>query len=161
MVEAGDLWLAQGETDGLEASTLMQYRQHLEYHIKPLIGAVKLAELSPAMMQTFRNRSHPRRSVAGMAKKVVASLGAMLANAMAAGKVARNVVREQARETRRQNGSTSAMRSGFRSASTYPTKDDIRAMLTHAEGRWGAADRDGDLHGPTCERTARAYAGGC
>ena len=33
--EAGDRWLAQGKTDGLEPSTLMQYRQHLEYHIKP------------------------------------------------------------------------------------------------------------------------------
>src|SRR5689334_2492729 len=26
--EAGDLWLVQAETDGLEPSTLMQYRQH-------------------------------------------------------------------------------------------------------------------------------------
>src|SRR3954453_14583304 len=45
VAEAGDRWLSQGETDGLEASTLMEYRQHVEYHTKPLIGAVKLADL--------------------------------------------------------------------------------------------------------------------
>jgi len=38
VAEAGDLWLVQAETDGLEASTLRQYRQHLDLHIKPFIG---------------------------------------------------------------------------------------------------------------------------
>src|SRR3954464_14955820 len=103
VAEAGDLWLSQGETDGLEGSTLMQYRQHVEYHIKPLIGAVKLADLSPGMVQAFRNDLIREGRSRVMAKKVVASLGAILANAIAAGKVARNMVREQARETRRQN----------------------------------------------------------
>src|SRR3954469_3246630 len=80
--EAGDLWLAQGEMDGLEPSTLMQYRQHLEYHIKPLIGAVKLGELSPSMVQELRNRLIRDGRSRAMAKKVIASLGAILANAM-------------------------------------------------------------------------------
>jgi integrase len=134
--EAGDLWLIQSENDGLERSTLMQYRQHVEYHIKPLIGAVKLAELSPATIQAFRNDLlHGGRSRV-MAKKVVGSLGAVLANAMTAGKVARNVVREQTRETRRQNRLDRRHDKRLQVGVDVPTKDEIRAMLAHAEGRW-------------------------
>jgi integrase len=136
VAEAGDLWLSQGETDGLEGSTLMQYRQHVEYHIKPLIGAVKLADLSPGMVQSFRNDLIREGRSRVMAKKTVASLGAILANAMAAGKVARNVVREQARETRRQNRLDRRHDKRLQVGVDIPTKDDIRAMLTHAEGRW-------------------------
>src|SRR6476660_8206216 len=44
--EAGKLWLTQAETDELEGSTLMQYRQHLNYHIVPFLDSVKLAELT-------------------------------------------------------------------------------------------------------------------
>src|SRR5260370_29354479 len=98
---AAALWLEQGENDGLERSTLEQYRQHVEYHIKPFIGAVKLAELSPGVVQAFRNDLLRGGRSRVMAKKVMGSLGAILANAMAAGKVARNIVREQSRETRR------------------------------------------------------------
>ena len=71
VAEAGDLWLSQGETDGLEKSTLMQYRQHVEYHIKPLIGAMKLADLSPGMVQAFRNDLIREGRSRVMAKKVV------------------------------------------------------------------------------------------
>src|SRR4051794_7766558 len=38
VAQAGEDWIAQGETDGLERSTVEQYRQHLDYHIKPFIG---------------------------------------------------------------------------------------------------------------------------
>src|SRR5438309_2147192 len=34
---AGELWISQAETDGLERATLAQYRQHLRYHIEPFI----------------------------------------------------------------------------------------------------------------------------
>src|SRR4051812_30329165 len=40
---AGNAWLAQAKADGLETSTVRQYRQHLELHIVPLIGDVKLS----------------------------------------------------------------------------------------------------------------------
>lgn len=30
VAEAGELWIAQGETDGLDRGTLRQYRQHLD-----------------------------------------------------------------------------------------------------------------------------------
>ena len=32
---AGKLWIERSEADGLEESTVRQYRQHLDYHITP------------------------------------------------------------------------------------------------------------------------------
>ena len=116
--EAGELWFEQSENDGLERSTLMQYRQHLEHHIKPLIGSVKLAELSPAMVQAFRNDLIRGGRSRVMAKKAISSLGAILANAMAAGKVARNVAASKAAKPGDRTGSTSAIRHDCRSGWT-------------------------------------------
>ena len=53
IAEAGAAWLAQAETDCLEASTVMQYRQHLNYHIMPFLGAEKVTEHVPASIQEF------------------------------------------------------------------------------------------------------------
>jgi len=57
---------------------------------------------------------------------------------MAAGKVARNIVREQSRETRRQNRLDKRHGARLRVGFDIPNKDEIRAMLAHAEGQWRA-----------------------
>jgi integrase len=137
VAEAGELWITQGETDGLEASTLTQYRQHLNYHIAPFIGGVKLAELAPAAVQDFRNTLIRKGRSRVMAKKAVISLGAILATAMANGKVARNVVREQSRQHgTRQRRLEKRHDKQLKVGVDIPTHAEIRAMLSHAEGRW-------------------------
>lgn len=133
--KAGDLWISQGETDGLERATLAQYRQHLQFHIAPFLGRVKLAELSPSMIQEFRNQLVATGRSRIMAKKVVSSLGAILANAMGAGKVARNVVREQARNGRRHQVEK-RHKKRLEVGVDIPTKEEIRTMLTNAVDRW-------------------------
>jgi integrase len=135
---AGEAWIAQGETDGLERSTLRQYRQHLDLHIRPFIGAVKLADLSPAGVREFRNRLIAEGRSRAMAQKVIGSLGAILADAMGAGMVARNVVRDQTRQQRRQNRLDKRHDKRLEIGVDIPTKDEIRAMLAHAQGRWRA-----------------------
>jgi integrase len=134
VARAGEDWIAQGETDGLERSTLRQYRQHLDYHIVPLIGAVRLAELTPAMVPDFRNRLIREGRSRVMAKKVVGSLGSILAVAMAAGRVGRNVVRDQERQSRRQNRLDKRHERRIEVGVDIPTKDEIRAMLAAAQG---------------------------
>src|SRR5205823_12393315 len=69
-----------------------------------------------------------------MAKKALSSLGAILANAMSAGTAARNVVREQSRETRRRNRLDKRHEKRLEVGVDIPTKDEIRAMLNHAQG---------------------------
>jgi integrase len=47
VLEAGEQWIVQAETDGLERASVRQYRQHLDLHIRPFLGLHKLAELTP------------------------------------------------------------------------------------------------------------------
>lgn len=137
VAEAGEEWIAQAETDGLEASTVLQYRQHLRYHIAPFIGRTKLAELAPASVASFRNALIRESRSRVMAKKAVSSLGAILATAMTNGKVARNVVREQARQTgARQRRLEKRHDARLEVGVDIPTKDEIRAMLNQVQGRW-------------------------
>ena len=103
VVEAGEMWIAESRADGLERGTIRQYRQHLDYHITPLIGAVKLSELSVASVKEFRARADQEGRSRVMAKKVVSSLGSILGTAMESGKVAQKVVRVQT-PRRRQYG---------------------------------------------------------
>ena len=136
VAEAGKRWIEQAGADGLEASTVAQYRQHLDLHIMPFIGAIKLAELGPGTIKDFRNTLISQGRSRVMAKKVVSSLGSILADAMAGGRVARNVVREQAKQhSRRHKQIERRHKRELQEGVDFPTKDEIRAMLGRAEGR--------------------------
>src|SRR3974390_1771960 len=51
VVEAAKTWLKHVEAEGREVTTLRQYRQHVNLHIVPRIGSVKLANLSSPRIQ--------------------------------------------------------------------------------------------------------------
>jgi integrase len=77
VAEAGAAWIKRVEAEGRERGTLAQYRQHVNLHILPRIGRLKLAHLTPARVEAFRddlvaNLSRP------MARKVLTSLKSML-----------------------------------------------------------------------------------
>jgi integrase len=77
VAEAAARWLKRVEADGRERTTLRQYRQHVNLHIGPRIGAVKLSNLTPPRVEAFRddlvaNLSRP------MARKVLTSLKSLL-----------------------------------------------------------------------------------
>jgi integrase len=132
VLEAGEHWIAQAETDGLERSTVVCYRQLLDCHIRPYLGHVKLAELTPGAVQSFRTVLIRNGRSRGLADRVVSSLGSILAGAMAAGRVSRNVVREAAQHNRRRARIESRHRTQLQVGVDIPTKDEIRAMLAHA-----------------------------
>ena len=46
VAKAGEEWIETAEAAGLERSTVAQYRQHLDLHILPYLGRLKLSELS-------------------------------------------------------------------------------------------------------------------
>jgi integrase len=72
-----------------------------------------------------------------MARRVVASLGALLSSAMSYGKTARNVVHDAARLRKgRDRRLDSRHEKKLEVGIDIPTKDEIRAMLNAAEGRW-------------------------
>jgi integrase len=77
IAEAAERWVKRVEAEGRERSTVRQYRQHVSLHINPRIGPIKLAHLTTAKVEAFRddmlaNMSRP------MARKVLTSLKSLL-----------------------------------------------------------------------------------
>ena len=140
---AGQLWVDQARDDGLEDSTVRMYGQHLRLHIEPLIGAVKLTDLSLDDVARFRAAlgkvgpgDHEPCSRA-MTAKVIASLSSILSEAVAKGKVSRNVVRDAtAASTRRHKHVQERQERPIEVGLDLPTKDELRAILAAADGRW-------------------------
>jgi integrase len=134
--QAGDAWLEQAEADGLERSTTMSYREHLELHIKPFLGAARVSQLTPAAVQHFRNRLASEGRSPAMVKRATSSLSAILSHAMATGQAARNVVRG-ARHGRRRHGRLEQRHERrLEVGHDIPTREEIRAMLAAAKDRW-------------------------
>ena len=134
VTHAGEMWIAEAEADGLERGTVRQYRQHLDYHITPFIGDVKLSDLSVASIKDFRNRLIQDGRSRVMAKKVIGSLGAILATAQENGKVAQNVVRIETPRRRRESGLDHRHKKRIEVGVDLPTKEELRGMLANAQG---------------------------
>ena len=139
VAEAGARWLAQAQNDGLEPSTIAQYRQHLEFHILPHLADVKLSELTAASVQDFRNTliaGKDRRRSAATVRKVVISLGGVLGHAMALGQAARNPVRDAAQHGTRRQRLAKRHEKRLEVGADIPSKDELRAILEAAISRW-------------------------
>jgi integrase len=132
VLEAGEAWIAQAETDGLERSTIVAYRQLLDLHVRPFLGHLKLAELTPGAVQSFRNVLVRNGRSRTMADRVVSGLGSILAEAMSTGRVARNVVREVAQHNRRRARVEKRHTTRLQVGVDIPTKTEIQAMIAHA-----------------------------
>jgi integrase len=52
---AAENWLKRAEAEGLERATIQTYRQHVNLHISPRLGKVKLANLTPPKVEAFRD----------------------------------------------------------------------------------------------------------
>jgi integrase len=129
--EAGQNWLASREAAGVERATLINYRQHLDLHITPLIGATKLAALTIPFVRQFEDRLRQDRSPA-MVRKVLVSLSGILADAQDRGDVAQNVVRNRAR----QSGAAEArQKHPLDIGKDIPTPAEVRAVIAQLSGR--------------------------
>ena len=147
IAEAGALWLQTGEAKRLERATLAAYRQHLDLHIKPYLGAVKLSQLSAPMVREFEdklaagampNGAEPRPRSAAMIRKIRVSLSSLISDAQERGMVARNVVRDL-RSTRRRGTERRAERrqkGKLKIGVDIPTRDEVRAIVGALAGRW-------------------------
>ena len=137
VAEAGRLWIESAEAAKLERSTLEQYRRHLDLHIAPFIGAVRLAQLTVPAVRAFEDRLRAARSPA-MVRKVLTSLGSILADAQERGLVAQNVARSL--RTRRLRGkerhADRRQKGRLKVGVDIPTPDEVRAIIAHLKGGW-------------------------
>jgi integrase len=129
VAEAGELWIENAELNEREKSTLRQYRNHVDLHITPRIGALKLARLTSPTVVGFRDdllRSCSRP----MARKVLASLKGIIKNAQAAGLVAQNVTTPVKVDANKRD------KRKLKVGREIPSKREIQALLATASGRW-------------------------
>jgi integrase len=129
VAEAAELWIEKGKLEKLERSTLRQYRNHINLHIVPLIGRVKLARLSAPVVEAFRN-DLLRKGSRPMARKVLASLKSILSEAQRRGLVAQNAAQPVRVDVKKREAGKLA---GGRD---IPSKEEVQAILANAESRW-------------------------
>ena len=133
IAEAGKLWLATAEQENLERSTTDEYKRHLDLHINPRLGHIKLSRLSAPMVRSFTDQLRELNVSVAMVRKVRSSLGAVLADAQERGKVARNVVRDTRRK--RRHSTTQERGKRLKIGVDIPTPAEVRALIEAAEGR--------------------------
>ena len=132
IAEAGRLWIETSTNARLERVTIDQYKQHLRLHIAPLIGNTKLSALSVPSVRQFEDRLARDRSPI-LVRKVLRSLGAIVADAQERGLVAQNVVHglRRGRQARR---SDARQRAKLKAGVDIPTPNEIRAIVAHLTG---------------------------
>jgi integrase len=130
---AGQQWLDDADAQ-LERSTVESYRQHLNDHIVPYIGAVRLADLTVPMVRDFIDRLRTDKRSPAMIKRVIGDLGTILGDAQERGLVAQNVVRSLSRRKHRRI--ERRQRSALKVGVDIPSPTEIRAILAHLQGRW-------------------------
>jgi integrase len=98
VAEAAAEWLATCENKRqLERTTTVNYESHFRLHINPLIGKLKLTDLNATTLGEFEDRLLAEGRTPAMVRKVLTSLGNILAEAQRRGKIQRNVVRDISR----------------------------------------------------------------
>lgn len=134
---AGKLWLVSSAASGLERATVEDYERHLRIHIVPFLGKVKLSALSIAKVRAFEDELRDAGRSPAMLKKVMVSLGTLIADAQERGLVARNVVRDmkgrrgsgEKRQEKRQKGR-------LKIGEDIPTREEVKALVAALTGRW-------------------------
>jgi integrase len=131
---AGRLWLERADEDELERGTRDQYRQHLNLHIAPFIGEVKLGQLNLPMVRGFESSLVKAGRSRIMVRKILTSLGSILADAQERGLVAQNVVsnlRRNRRGKRSEKRREERQRGKLEIGVDIPTPDEVRRIIPH------------------------------
>ncbi len=135
--QATAFWLVSGEASGLERTTIDSYRSHVDLHIVPFIGDLKLTTLNIPVLRSFEDDLRRNGRSPAMIRKVIVSLGSLLADAQERGLTARNAVRDirgrrkggERRQERRHKG---RLKVGI----DIPTRDEVKAIIGALQGRW-------------------------
>jgi integrase len=125
IAEAASLWLES--TAHLERATCAGYREHANLHIAPLLGEVKLSQLTVPAVRGFKDKLAKDRSPA-MVRKVLTSLSSIITDAQERGLVAQNVVRGL-RSIRRAKDPDHRRKGKLEVGVDIPTPDEISTII--------------------------------
>jgi integrase len=126
VAKAAELWLESCETARLERTTLDAYRQLADLHIIPILGTLRLAQLTVPLVRGFEDRLRQDGRSPAMVRRARRALGGILADAQERGLVAQNVVYSlrKSRHSRRADGN-GKLKIGI----DIPSPTEMRAIL--------------------------------
>jgi len=133
--KAGRLWIASGELDGLERSSIAQRRNHLEKHIVPVIGPTLMSKASVPIIRDFEDRLRKNGVSAAMTKKILTSLGSIFSDAIERGLASRNPVRDRGGQKQKRRAEK-RQKGRLEVGVDIPTRDEIKALIAALEGNW-------------------------
>jgi len=136
---AGHLWLARAKAERLERATIDTYRQYLTFHIEPFIGSVRLSRFTAPAARAFEDQLRNEGRSPFMVRRVMRTLGSILADAQERGLIVRNVARELKAQRRGRGSERKAdqrQRGKLKVGVDIPTPEEIRAIVAEAKGRW-------------------------
>nr|WP_278515374.1 site-specific integrase [Brucella anthropi] len=132
--KAGEFWLATGEGEGLERSTINQRKRHLKFHIEPFIGDTLLSKVDARAFQDILRAEG--RSPA-MVKKALSSLGSIFADAIERKLATRNPVRDMRQSRKGKDSRAEKRQKGkLKVGIDIPTRDEVKALVGVLSGRW-------------------------
>ena len=138
VAEAGLGWIATVKAvddPPLEPTTIEQYETHLNRHIVPFIGKVKLAKLNVPVIRDFADRLRAAGRSATMVKYVTRSLGSLLADAQERGNIARNPVHEMRGRRRQRKKGHERRGSRLQVGVDIPAREEVKLILQAAVGK--------------------------
>ncbi|WP_210486809.1 tyrosine-type recombinase/integrase [Microvirga antarctica] len=124
--QAADLWLKHVEESGLEHSTVLHYRQHVNEHIRPLVGGLKLTTVTTPRVYAFIDDLKAKGRSAETTRRAVQSLGRIFRFAKGRGLAGINPVADVTMRVSKRG----------KARPEIPTKEELRAILGAAAGRW-------------------------
>lgn len=125
--KAADDWLkAVEEDEDLERSTYEHYRQHVEIHIRPLIGNKKLTHVTTPLVYGFIDAMKAKGRSKETIRRAVQSLGRIFKFAKGRGLVGQNPVADVRLASSKRGKKRPEM----------PSKDELKALLNAVQGRW-------------------------
>ncbi|MEI9404450.1 site-specific integrase [Mesorhizobium argentiipisi] len=127
--EATKLWIGQCELDGLEPTTIEGYKKHQEYIVE-YIGNTKLNTVAVETARYLETKLRDARKSANVARAVVQSLGAVIAEAVELGKVTHNPLRERRRK--RRGAEAKRHKQQLKPGVDMPLPDEMRKIIESA-----------------------------
>jgi integrase len=132
--EAAALWLAGIETR-IERATHVDYKGHVERFISPNLGHVKLSDLGLPTVCAFEDSLRKKCSKA-MVRKILTTLGTMVAASQERGLVARNVVHDLIRSRKGKRIHEKRHEVKLEEGKDIPSLAEVNAIILHAKPRW-------------------------
>jgi integrase len=130
VASAAEKWLESCEAAGLERATITAYRQHVELRIVPILGGLKLSQLTVPLVRGFEDRLAAHGCSPVMVRKTRRMLGALIADAQERGSVAQNVVRSLRTSRRGKDARLDRRRNGKLKVGTdIPSRDEMRRIV--------------------------------